>query len=37
MDLHVDVIKGGMHTYNVHENAIFMPGNTDVCQFTLTK
>jgi formamidase len=29
MDLHVDLIKGGMHTYNVHENAIFMPGNTD--------
>jgi formamidase len=29
MDLHVDLIKGGMHTYGVHENAIFMPGNTD--------
>lgn len=29
LDLHVDVIKGGMNTYNVGENAIFMPGNTD--------
>ncbi|WP_020102028.1 formamidase [Mycobacterium sp. 360MFTsu5.1] len=29
MDLHVDLIKGGMETYGVHENAIFMPGNTD--------
>ena len=29
MDLHVDLIKGGMDTYGVHENAIFMPGNTD--------
>lgn len=29
IDLHVDLIKGGMHTYGVHENAIFMPGNTD--------
>jgi formamidase len=29
MDVHVDLIKGGMHTYGVHENAIFMPGNTD--------
>lgn len=29
MDLHVDLIKGGMDTYGVTENAIFMPGNTD--------
>lgn len=29
IDLHVDVIKGGMDTYGVSENAIFMPGNTD--------
>jgi formamidase len=29
LDLHVDVIKDGMNTYNVGENAIFMPGNTD--------
>ena len=29
MDLHVDVIKGGMTTYGVSENAIFMPGNVD--------
>ena len=29
MDLHVDVIKGGMDTYGVSENAIFMPGNVD--------
>jgi formamidase len=29
MDLHVDVIKGGMETYGVSENAIFMPGRTD--------
>lgn len=28
LDLHVDVIKGGMHTYGVAENAIFMPDNT---------
>ncbi|MCJ0979077.1 acetamidase/formamidase family protein [Rhodococcus sp. ARC_M12] len=28
MDLHVDLIKGGMETYGVIENAIFMPGNT---------
>ncbi|KHE73445.1 formamidase [Kocuria marina] len=26
IDLHVDVIKGGMETYGVTENAIFMPG-----------
>lgn len=29
MDLHVDIIKGGMATYGVSENAIFMPGNVD--------
>ncbi|MDO5493178.1 MAG: acetamidase/formamidase family protein [Nesterenkonia sp.] len=29
IDLHVDVIKGGMDTYGVSENAIFMPGRTD--------
>src|SRR5699024_10590739 len=28
IDLHVDLIKGGMDTYGVQENAIFMPGNT---------
>ena len=29
MDLHVDVIKNGMETYGVYENAIFMPGLRD--------
>jgi formamidase len=29
IDLHVDLIKGGMETYGVAENAIFMPGNVD--------
>src|ERR1700682_4187393 len=29
MDLHVDLIKGGMETYGVGENAIFMPGNVN--------
>ncbi|MFC9790182.1 formamidase [Rhodococcus sp. NPDC127528] len=29
VDLRVDLIKGGMETYGVSENAIFMPGNTD--------
>jgi formamidase len=29
LDLHVDLIKGGMATYGVGENAIFMPGNVD--------
>jgi formamidase len=29
LDLHVDLIKGGMETYGVAENAIFMPGNVD--------
>jgi formamidase len=28
IDLRVDVISGGMETYGVSENAIFMPGNT---------
>jgi formamidase len=27
MDLRVEIIKGGMETYGVSENAIFMPGN----------
>jgi formamidase len=29
LDLHVDLIKGGMKTYGVSENAIFMPGICD--------
>jgi len=29
IDLHVDLIKGGMDTYGVSENAIFMPGNVE--------
>ncbi|WP_127782026.1 formamidase [Rhodococcus sp. X156] len=29
IDLHVDLIKGGMDTYGVHENAIFLPGNVE--------
>jgi formamidase len=29
LDLHVDLLKGGMDTYGVGENAIFLPGNTD--------
>jgi formamidase len=29
LDLHVDLIKGGMETYGVGENAIFMPGNVN--------
>ena len=29
MDLHVDLIKGGMAAYGVSENAIFMPGIRD--------
>ncbi len=29
IDLRVDLIKGGMDTYGVSENAIFMPGTTD--------
>ena len=29
MDLHVDVIKGGMEKYGIYENAIFMPGLRD--------
>ncbi len=28
LDLHVDLIKGGMETYGVAEHAIFMPGRT---------
>ncbi|GAA4509129.1 formamidase [Nonomuraea ferruginea] len=28
VDLHVDLIKGGMRTYRVGENTIFMPGRT---------
>jgi formamidase len=29
IDLHVDLIKDGMATYGVGENAIFMPGNVE--------
>lgn len=29
IDLRVDVIKGGMETYGVSENAIFLPGRVD--------
>mgnify|MGYP001030714140 CR=1 FL=1 len=29
VDLQVDLIKGGMETYGVSENAIFLPGNVD--------
>ncbi|HKJ12724.1 MAG TPA: formamidase [Ornithinimicrobium sp.] len=29
IDLRLDVLKGGMETYGVGENTIFMPGNTD--------
>ncbi len=29
IDLRLDVLKGGMDTYGVAENCIFMPGNTD--------
>lgn len=29
IDLRVDLIKGGMDTYGVSENAIFQPGNSD--------
>jgi formamidase len=29
LDLHVDLIKSGMETYGVSENAIFMPGNVN--------
>ncbi|MFB7497266.1 formamidase [Streptomyces sp. NPDC056161] len=29
LDLRVDLIPGGMETYGVAENAIFLPGNTD--------
>jgi formamidase len=35
IDLHVDLIKGGMDTYRVAENAIFLPGNNNpqYCQW----
>ncbi|MGY1709192.1 formamidase [Geodermatophilus sp. SYSU D00758] len=29
IDLHVDLIRGGMETYGVSENAIFIPGNVE--------
>ncbi len=29
LDLRVDILKGGMATYGVEENTIFMPGTTD--------
>ncbi|WP_432572965.1 formamidase [Kineococcus sp. SYSU DK005] len=29
IDLHVDVVRGGMETYGVTENAVFLPGGTD--------
>jgi len=29
IDLRVEIIRGGMDTYGVQENAIFMPGNVD--------
>lgn len=29
LDLHVDLIKGGMETYGMGENAMFMPGNVE--------
>jgi formamidase len=29
IDLRVDIIRGGMDTYGVSENAIFMPGNVE--------
>jgi formamidase len=29
VDLRVDIIPGGMETYGVTENAVFLPGNTD--------
>ncbi|WP_138761144.1 formamidase [Modestobacter altitudinis] len=29
LDLHVDLIKGGMETYGIAENAVFMPGNVE--------
>lgn len=35
IDLHVDLIKGGMDSYGVSENAIFLPGNNhpQYCQW----
>jgi formamidase len=29
LDLRVDLIKGGMETYAVHDNPVFMPGNVE--------
>ncbi|MDP5185109.1 acetamidase/formamidase family protein [Blastococcus sp. BMG 814] len=29
IDLHVDLIRGGMETYGVSQNAIFIPGNVE--------
>lgn len=29
IDLHIDLIKGGMQTYGVTTNPIFMPGNVE--------
>lgn len=29
IDLHVDLIKGGMHTYGITENAMFIPGRVE--------
>jgi formamidase len=29
IDLHVDLIKGGMQTYGMAENAVFLPGNVE--------
>ncbi|SEM14095.1 formamidase [Blastococcus sp. DSM 46786] len=29
VDLHVDLIRGGMDTYGVSENAVFIPGNVE--------
>jgi formamidase len=35
IDFHFDLIKGGMSTYGVSENTVFLPGNTDpqYCQW----
>lgn len=29
IDMHVDLIKGGMETYGVHNNPVFMPGRVE--------
>jgi formamidase len=29
LDIHVDLIKGGMETYGMNENTVFMPGNVE--------